>query len=211
MKFGKKDSFSDAEISSLAVNLLANYRKGNSALKSLEISSGGDLKYKRIAILAKRYLLSNAEGLEKSPFTETNLNILLKIIHIGIITGTDISKNLEDFAEWMDAKMEKENKIRSKVNGMQILSLVGIVFFFPLFSGITASIVRSSLTGISAGTIVNGLRLIGMGYIVIATLITNSLLKPARTIVSLLRDSLPMALFGCILQTVAYTFSSYAI
>ncbi|MDE1870600.1 MAG: hypothetical protein KGH71_06595, partial [Candidatus Micrarchaeota archaeon] len=91
------------------------------------------------------------------------------------------------------------------------LSLVGIVFFFPLFSGITASIVLSSLTGPSAIAIVNGLRLIGAGYIVLATLITNSLLKPARTILSLVRDSLPMVIFGCTLQAIAYSFASYAI
>ncbi|MDE1850567.1 MAG: hypothetical protein KGH54_02105 [Candidatus Micrarchaeota archaeon] len=210
-ELGKQDSVSDAEISAFALNLLTNYRKNNSALKSLQESTGSDPKYRKFAAVSRKYLLSNLTAIERAHFEEPNLNMLLGIVHIGITTGADITKNLEDFLEWIDAKIERENRVRSKVSGMQVLSLLGIVFFFPLFSGITASIVRSSLTGPAAASTVTGLRLIGIGYVLIATLITNSLLNPSRGLIAILKSSLPMAFLGCALQTIAYTFSSYAI
>lgn len=209
--FGKKDSFSDAEISALALNLLTNYRKTNSAIKSLDLVLGGDLKYGKFAQIVSRHRLSSTSCIKKEHFVGGNLNILLNILDIGIRNGTDISKNLEDFLEWIDAKIENENKIRSKVNGMQVLSLIGIAFFFPLFSGITASIVRSSLSGPSANTTVTGLRLIGIGYVFLVALITNSFLNPSRKLLSAVQASIPIAAIGFLLQTAAFTFSSYAL
>ncbi|MGI0141856.1 MAG: hypothetical protein ACREBF_04390 [Candidatus Micrarchaeales archaeon] len=205
----KEGKYSSADISALSLSTLVNYNSSGSALKAFSTSVLNDQKYRDLREYAiKRYFSSE----DPEPKTSNPaLQILLTIVGIGIRTGANISKNLEDFNNWLNLKAEKENSVRSKVNGMQILSLIGVVFFFPLFSGITASIVNNAVVGAGNKAISNGIRIIGIVYVSIILFITNSFAKPMQSLSKTIVTSSPLILTSFALQTIAYSLASYAI
>ncbi|MDE1804312.1 MAG: hypothetical protein KGH59_00810 [Candidatus Micrarchaeota archaeon] len=204
------NSDSLSEIISLSSSVLYNYRASHSAIKALEAAVSNDVKYETLCVLAKRWRMSDFGAEIPQKFGAEMYN-LLKILHLGASNGVEIEKNLEDFHSLQLQKSELRNMMNAKVSGMQTLSVIGVILFFPLFSGIASSIASSSLIGTGKAVTTWGIRSISMLYIIIVLCINRILIKPWLRISEILQYVAPLAGIAYALQSASFGFSSYVI
>ncbi len=76
---------------------------------------------------------------------------LVRLVSFGVWKGADVEKALAVFARNLERGIFFENRTRAKTGGSQALTLIGMGVFFPLFSGISAVIVSSSLGMLNPG------------------------------------------------------------
>lgn len=208
---GKHESeLNDSELAALTYHILSNYKTNGAILISIEIAIS---KSKNIAPF--RLLLDSAKfgaNLEiPNSITNQNIRKLLNILIIGINSGADVTNNLEEFHTLLTKSIDDKNRIKAKTDGMRIISLLGVVFFFPLFSGIAAGISLASNSSLLSRSIADGIRTICIAYITTILLITNFFLNPLRSFFESLRSTIPLLLLACIFQSGAFYFASYAI
>ncbi|MDE1845817.1 MAG: hypothetical protein KGH53_00840 [Candidatus Micrarchaeota archaeon] len=207
------EKLSENEIASLAKEVLHNYRGNRALLRSVEKSLVPGKKYKsflKFINSAKLGLIHEFGSLiNKNPESSS---ILLGILTLGLQSGANIERNLESFHSTLMKRIELRNKVKSKVNGMQVITLLGLIFFFPLFSGIAASIASYSIASQSAKSYVSAaIRTLCIAYVSIILVITNSFIEPWKGVRSALFKALPFALFAAILQYGSYYFALNAI
>jgi len=127
--------------SSLINEFASRYTKGKSAIKSLASISNSSNEVVRYSLA--NYWLSGC----KPRIEDENKNTknLLDIAFLGASTGVNISKGIELLKDGIEKERQKEEKVEAKAKGMNTLSKMGVTFFFPLFSGISINIIKSSL------------------------------------------------------------------
>lgn len=210
---GKKQAaINDADVVILACAMLSSYRGEKSIIKSLKAGMAGETKYAMLSLAIRRYTMSlDSTVFDGCKGVNDNLDTLLGIVQLGISTGANIEQNLDNFCTNLAEGIARKNTIRSKTEDMRILSLIGITFFFPLFSGITSSIAASTLSQGSGAKLSDGLRIIGISYTAIALFITNAFTRPGRGMLLAIKASLPLAAVAASLQTISYYLASYAL
>ncbi len=67
---------------------------------------------------------------------------LTSILQAGIEYGAGVSNKLKAFSDRLKSFESLSNSIRSKTAGSRITTLLGLVFFFPAFSGISIAIIK---------------------------------------------------------------------
>lgn len=214
-KFGAipYSALSEQEVASLTNEIRVNYAKSRSLLTAIKLSVPKEDKYRPFLKLAKSVelgMIPDVNGFydKNSESASTLLNILI----LGLRQRSKVNRNLENFHTNLVKKTALKNKIKARVNGMQVLSLLGLLFFLPLFSGISSSLATYSLTSSSArANISSGIRAICLGYIFEILLITSSFLKPAERFLLVLSKTLPLLACSYLFQSAAYYLASYAI
>jgi len=204
---------SDQEVAYLAQAISRNYMKSKSLTASIKASLPKDTRYDVFLKLVNSVELGINPALNEFPDKKSETaSTLSNILILGLRRRSNIAKNLENFSSNLLKKIALRNKIKARVNGMQVLSLLGLIFFFPLFSGISSALVTYSIgSPITRLYVSNGMRAICLAYIFEILLITRAFLKPAERFALLLSKTMPLLVCSYLMQFAAYCLASYAI
>lgn len=132
----------DKEVLALTKEFQRNYLKTGRIISAIDMIESKSDPEKTLKRIAKETMLSGepSHNTSNSSFGE-----FLEILLFGIDSGKNISKNLEFFIHKLENEISKANRIKSKVSGLNLLTYAGMVFFIPLFGGISATILTTSL------------------------------------------------------------------
>lgn len=212
--FGRKarSCFSHSEIVILASDILRNYRKKGSLLLGLDASLYSSPKYIPFSRLARSIKLGHFPEIESSSKLNQSTLTLYNILVVGLTQSTSVENNLENFCNDVRKGIEERNKIKSKTDGMNIISLLGVILFFPLFSGITAGITLSSGGLLSSQKLLSDeIRALCMGYVFTILSIKNYFSNPLNNLATAIKSSAPLLIISYFFQSAAFYFASYAI
>lgn len=160
------------EIGAVLDSIIAEYSKSHSALRAAMHSTASELRE-----AAKTYLLGNF-CCEESTKQQNHMDELRSTLTYGIVSGRDISESLKMMKSRLEYETGVLSAIKEHAGSMELLAFVGVVFFVPLFGGISASIIGSLIAIGSGGTSVGGFMLVILTYVTLVLCITTSLSKP---------------------------------
>ena len=178
-------------------------------IKALESAIDACPSYKWLGSTIARWKMGDFSYDKQAAGKE--LGELMDIIIVGASRGAQIKEALENLCANLALSSELERKVKGKVNGMQTISLAGLVFFFPIFSGITATIMQSTISGPHSDTIPHYMVLAGIGYVLLMLLLNTLITRPEKSRASIIRSIIPAFLFSVVLELLTYHLTSYAI
>lgn len=104
-----------------------------------------------ISLLLRRHLLGQAD-LKPDRFSKNAYETELEgMIAFHLNKGKSIRKSLELFCSRLENEINIENRLNAKTGGMRALTYAGLLFFLPLFGGISSSILGASLNTLNGG------------------------------------------------------------
>lgn len=130
-----------------------------------------------------------------------------ELVALRLNFGNDIKRSLGLFCKRLENEIGLENRLKSKIGGMQALTYMGLSFFLPLFGGISSSILSTSMNILSqsAAAMQHSFLLIIGCYIGMVLYITVSFGSPDANALEHLSSMLPaFALSILILLFTAY-------
>jgi len=175
------DSPKNSELINFISSIQSNYKRSGSLRLAIERAAASSYTF---SPLLSRLLRSYAMGgkfyyaemrmsrtgseAQKSPLGE-----LLAVLSEGLEGGSNIVNQLSFLKQRLESEEEERNTVASKVESMSAVSKMGIMFFFPVFSGISSAIIGST------ASMMHGSALIGMklGEISIAYIIAISVIN----------------------------------
>ena len=160
------------EIGAALDSIIAEYAKGHSALRAAMRSTIPELRE-----AARAYLLGDF-CCEKNAKQLNHVGELKSMLTYGIVSGSDISESLKMMKSRLEYETGVLSAIKEHAGSMELLAYVGVVFFVPLFGGISASIMGSLTAMGSIGAPIGGFMLIILTYVTLVLCITTSLAKP---------------------------------
>ncbi|MDE1825067.1 MAG: hypothetical protein KGH61_03255 [Candidatus Micrarchaeota archaeon] len=193
----------------LVESVFQSYLACGKPIKALESAIAACPSYKWLNPILARWKMGDF-SYDKEGMTD-ELGELLGIITVGASSGARIKTALENLCANLALSSELDRKIKGKVNGMQTISMAGLVFFFPIFGGITATIMQSTISGQQSVTISHYMVLAGIGYVLLMLLLNTLMTKPDKSRASLARSVIPPFLFSMALELLTYHLASYAI
>jgi len=185
------------------------YSSEKSALRSLRISSASSTDAIVRSSIAKYWLGGRKPGINHK---NKNIRNLLEIAFFGASTGANISKSIELLKEGIRMDKQKEERVDAKAKGMNVLSKIGVTIFFPLFSGISISIIKSSMAlsgNLPGQSISSTFYLIALSYTAIMLFIGKLFSNPQSDIAEALYSIMPfIAISDWILKISSTSLSS---
>lgn len=179
MLIKKRKVFSDQDVLALARRMIGLLHM-RTLIKSFEGAAAGNEELERLASKLKASrVLSEVCAQELG---NRNLVELLHLVGAGVESGSDASRPLALFAAHLEREIKMRNRFRAKVGGLQALTYMGMGVFFPLFSGISAIILSSSL-GLfdrSSALLGNGFIAVALSYIPIILYLSSAFSHPDR-------------------------------
>jgi hypothetical protein len=172
----------DEEVVTLAKSILGRYSESHTLLKSFEDSCRGNKGLLRISRMMR---IAGSGGEDYTGmFQNRHMRELLKMIRLGAANGMNIEKGLSLFIRNLDQEMELKNRMTAKMGSAQTLTKMGMCIFFPLFSGVSATIISESLdlTGKSIQYAKACFLLVAMAYVPIILYISAAFAHPERGI-----------------------------
>ncbi len=127
---------------------------------------------------------------------------LMRIVLLGVSTGANVERALSLFIKRLEYQINANNRMKAKVGAAQTLTKLGMSLFFPLFSGISAVIISSSLGlfGKSSISTYRSFLIIALAYIPIILYLSSAFSHPERDFAANLHALLPPFLFAiCII------------
>ncbi|MEM3215980.1 MAG: hypothetical protein QXS17_03635, partial [Candidatus Micrarchaeaceae archaeon] len=121
-----------------------------------------------------------------------------------------IENKLGIFIEDLEREVSTKNKLHAKTAGMSMLTLAGIAFFFPLFSGIGLAILRSS-GGLVVSSNYSEFAVVSMVYVVLMLYLVSVFSHPEENGKGLAFYIMPYAMLAFTMFWVAYSFVGFAI
>ncbi|MGC8586958.1 MAG: hypothetical protein ACP5K9_01555 [Candidatus Micrarchaeia archaeon] len=201
----KQKSCKASEIVNFSRSVRENYARSGSLRNAIARAANSDYTFSGLVC---RLMASYSMG---GSFYDQNLSHkwatgitpelggLLSILSEGLSQGKNIvprlaflEKTIED-AEW------RRNSIISKVEGMEAVSRMGTMFFFPMFSGISAAIIGSASMAHADPAAAARLGAVSIAYILIVSLIHSSLSKGVRSAYDVLYKAMPTIVTAAIL------------
>jgi len=177
----KSSQISDSEVVILAKHLLHDYSRSHMLLKSVERELGKRAGLKR----SGRWLRFARCGKKSGTLSEGNRNLeeLFSIIASGIENGTDIRRALNLFIARLEQDMGTRNRIREKIGSSQMLTTLGMGAFFPLFSGISVTIITSALGLFEQSTAIlcRNFLLVAIVYVPMILYISSAFAHPEKS------------------------------
>jgi hypothetical protein len=134
-----------------------------------------------LSIGLKRYLTGQPP---KSSFNEVkmfgyeDLNAAMDIIEDSLQNGTDPTQRLRRVASRMEQRRASGLRILGQLNNAIYINKLGSAFFFPLFCGMSIQMLLASPTGASTPTVVGGITILLIGFIIISNYISNVFVDP---------------------------------
>ena len=138
------------------------------------------------------------------------LSQLFDVLQANMEVGSSIGKRLSLLIERMENAEILSNKIRAKTAGNSLLTYIGIVFFFPLFSGISAGITQSQLAHFANHAVSSFLPLV-MAYSFAMLYISYSFAHPDSRFEKRIAYALSSAFVSGSVFSAAYFLVNFAI
>ncbi|MGA3020845.1 MAG: hypothetical protein ABSD68_02765 [Candidatus Micrarchaeales archaeon] len=172
----------DEEVVALAKSILSRYSESHILLRSFEDSCRGDENMLRISRIMR---IAGSSGEDYiSSFQNRHMRELLKMIRLGTANGMNIEKGLSLFIRNLDREILLKNRMAAKMGGAQTLTKMGMCLFFPLFSGISATIISESLDFVSKNVQYTRacFLIVAVAYIPIILYISAAFAHPERSV-----------------------------
>ena len=161
-----------AAIGAALDSIIADYTKGRSAVRAALHSTIPELRE-----VARTYMLGDFLREEEAK-QHSHIDELKNMLSYGIVSGRDICESLKMMKGRLEYEAGVLSAIKEHAGSMELLAYVGVVFFVPLFGGISASIMGSLTTMGGGGVQAGGFMLIILIYVTFILCITSSLAKP---------------------------------
>lgn len=129
----------------LAKRILIGVERGSRMKPAIEKAVREEKSGSHLALLLKRHLLGQIEVTidgQDNPYAAE----LEKLVAFGLNTGKSIKKSLSLFCRRLEYEVESENRLSAKIGSMRALTYSGLLFFLPLFGGISSSILGTSVS-----------------------------------------------------------------
>jgi hypothetical protein len=181
----------DAEVAVIAKDILDRYSHTRLLLKSFKDACNGR---KGMGLVSRELMLERAA--RKSSllsFGNRRMGELVRLVSFGVGKGANMERALSVFVRKLERDIFFENRIRAKTGGSQALTLIGMGVFFPLFSGISAVIVSSSLGMLDSGAsqAYTGFIAVSAAYVPIILFLSSSFAHPDRGVVRNIAGIIP--------------------
>jgi hypothetical protein len=152
--------------------------------------------------LLKRKMLGEL-NLHSKNLAKGHIGEIQEMLTIHIENGKNVSKRLSLFSRRLESEIRNEEKFYSKVNGLKGITYMGLIFFLPLFAGISSSILGTSMGFIAKNytEIQNGFLLTVLAYIGIILYITETFSKHDKGILERLGSVLPLFSISAFMMT----------
>ena len=137
--YREKNAANDEKINMLEM-ILESYSKTGKTFKAFLSTASKYNVNRNFRIALNKYWLDPYYSVESHIGDE--FSSIFGTLELGIRDHVDISKNLHMLVERARSSNKARSKITSKTNGMHTLTAIGLTFFFPMFSGISSTIVR---------------------------------------------------------------------
>ena len=133
----------------------------------------------------------------------SHISEMEEMLAIHLESGKNVSKRLSLFSKRLESEIRREEKFYSKVNGLKGITYMGLIFFLPLFAGISSSILGTSMGFIAKNhtEIQNGFLLTVLAYIGIILYITETFSKHDRSILERIGAVLPLFSISAFMMT----------
>ncbi len=207
--FRRAAKIPEERVAEIARSVEFEYKKRGSLFNAL--ASGVSDTAGRFVNEQSRRLKLGARSLAKCGDQE--LDELFSIASFGAENGKAVGKDIAAFRERLDREIAERNRLRSKVGGMQTLSNMGMVLFLPLFGGVSAGILQTSLgvIGMSAATLSRGFTLLIEAYIFLMLYISTAFRQPGAGALENLSVVMPLLLAASNVMLFASTYIPNAI
>ena len=108
----------------------------------------------------------------------------------------------------LEREIRVRNRFRAKVGGLQTLTYMGMGLFFPLFSGISAMILSSTLGLLDKGTssLSGGFLLVSLSYVPIILYLSAAFAHPERNAAQNLFAIAPYFLLASVVMLATQTY-----
>ncbi|MCL5428134.1 MAG: hypothetical protein M1321_03050 [Candidatus Marsarchaeota archaeon] len=131
------------------------------------------------------------------------------IISFAMRTGRKVSASLEGFRKGIINEAETANLVRSKAGAMKSVTYAGLLFFLPLFGGISSNVMASLYP--AAASAMPAFSLSILAYVALALLITSYAYDAASGIVERITGAMPLLSLSAAVLFIASNYISYAI
>jgi hypothetical protein len=190
----KKRGISRKEVLILSRRLLGGMNKGEKIRCPSDKRQGNGSLANLVCLLLKKERLGELDAVPNRISGSRQGSELLELVAFHLNTGKEIKKSLALFCKRLENEIEMENRLVAKVGGMQTLTYAGLVFFLPLFGGISSSILGASLNVLNQNALVfqQHFLFIIACYIAIILCISTAFRKPNASLVELLYSVMPL-------------------
>ncbi len=142
--------------------------------------------------MVRRHLLGELDLGRDPEFFGQRSGELLGLIALRLERGADIRKALDLLSARIARRIRRANRLRARVGGMKALTLAGLVIFVPLFGGISAGILGSSLGAYgSQASAQTGFTLIVAASVSMLLCINTSFENPAAGLLESIYSAMP--------------------
>ncbi len=195
------------DINNVADGFLSEYSKSHNSTRSLGKSAGSSIplksKLSELHCQAKLGASNFPRDLVSGIGIETRH--FLDIVCEGIRSGADVLYELEIFLARVKER-SKQNSIEvERTEGMHTLSQLGIAFFFPMFAGISSSIMHTVIGQQFVGNLGSAFAISIISYIGLIIFISTSFKRTESSVVARFDSLVPLFVTG----TLVFLLSSY--
>ncbi|MEM0124226.1 MAG: type II secretion system F family protein [Candidatus Micrarchaeaceae archaeon] len=168
----------NSEVLSFINDFADSYRLKGTLYGALKETSGHGYSFSRNL---NAFLKSYELGLKPSDAVEIHspeskpIREFMRVIATSMESGQEVGDFLDAFKSRISEEEAISNMVISKTLSMKSLSRLGIIIFFPLFAGISASILGNSSAIAGSGSIAGRFSTIAIAYIVIMLTINHAL------------------------------------
>jgi hypothetical protein len=197
----------NTEMPAIIKVFLQNYSESGSLQNSMRKAAlNSKINKKEILRAAAIMSTSASSNSFKAKIYDDNLKRFLDIALYGNATGKDISRSMILLEKRLNNERNEKLKIFSKIKSMQFISIIGIGFFFPMFSGISISIIYSYMA--IASSIIMPFKVLAISYILIILMLYEALKDPSKKLIDMGYGILPIAIISSIILFLSSTYIS---
>ncbi len=186
--------------------VLSEYMRIGSATKAFEHVARGMPELERFA--AEIRLHGSARLPSKEELGSDRLVEFMRLVESGAERKADMLKSMTLFKKKLDSEIRTRNRFRAKAGSALTLTYMGMAFFFPLFSGISAIILTSSVGLADAAAKATGQSFIFVAllYALITLSLSSAFSHPEMDATNVLRGIAPYFILASV---VAFATQSY--
>ncbi len=209
----KNDSNKTILLSSNVNYILSKYRLGlKNAIRSVGMEKGQVPR--KLNDLLCRFELGNYEAENTVGLLSGNIESeFVWILSHGLSTGRNVRKILERFSYKMRNHIMHDALLLSKSSNSNQIALLGLVFFLPLFGGISSTIfgMSSSISGTAVHFLKWQFTLVLLSYIALVMSINSIFRNPKKTIVSSVCEIIPMFSISAAIMLLSAAYMPYVV
>jgi hypothetical protein len=201
-----RSRMSDADVAVIAKDLLDRYSRSHLLLRAFGDSCTGR---KQMARVSRELLIGRSSRKSSvSAFGNGHMKELVMLVSFGVERGANMEKALSIFVRNLERGIFFQNRIRAKTGGSQALTLMGMGVFFPLFTGISAVIISSSLgmLDINASYTYTRFVAVSAAYVPMILYISSAFAHPDR---GMLRNLTGIAPYFALAMAIIYSMQTF--